>query len=239
MLNRFLNKILIIIFSLLVVGCASIPKETVTLSEHIGADLVELEKSHIQLVDIHYNDLKNEVNSFINDVYAPFIIHYVLKDELQIYKEGGKESIYYSLMRASDSSSDQSTVKALEDMSDFVVGAREQIEEMRNELLQPITEEESQLKADIEQTYSNTKYANSVLTAHLRSLRKLKETQNESLAVIGLGGLNDRISNNLSTASTQISELTSKARSIDLKADSAIEQINEISRKIKETFNKN
>lgn len=50
------NKILVVIFSaLLLVSCASIPKETVTLSKTIGSDLQILHDSHRNMVQLYYN----------------------------------------------------------------------------------------------------------------------------------------------------------------------------------------
>ena len=83
------NKILTIIFSsLLLVSCASIPKETVTLSKTIGSDLQILHNSHRNMVQLYYNRIKLNINAFIDDVYAPFVIHYVLEVELNKHKRG-------------------------------------------------------------------------------------------------------------------------------------------------------
>ena len=88
------NKILVVIFSaLLLVSCASIPKETVTLSKTIGSDLQILHDSHRNMVQLYYNGIKLNINTFIDDVYAPFIIHHVLEVELNKHKRG-ESSIY-------------------------------------------------------------------------------------------------------------------------------------------------
>ena len=82
------NKILAVIFSsLLLVSCASIPKETVTLSKTIGSDLQILHNSQRNMVQLYYNGIKHNINAFIDDVYAPFIIHHVLEIELNKHKK--------------------------------------------------------------------------------------------------------------------------------------------------------
>ena len=219
-------------------SCASIPKESVTISEQIGKDLIVLKESHENLLNLYYSDLKSEINKFVDEVYAPFIISFVLKDELRTYTEGGEESIYFSLFQAAENSDENSTSKALTDMSDFVMAAREQIENKRKELLSPILLEEDSITNEINNSYNNTLYANSVLTAHLRSLQKLKDTQNEALNLIGLEGIDSEISSKLSGVSNQISELITQARDIDTKGDDAYDKINEITTKIKETISK-
>lgn len=74
-------------------SCASIPKETVTLSKTIGSDLQILHDSHRNMVQLYYNGIKLNINTFIDDVYAPFIIHHVLEVELNKHKRG-ESSIY-------------------------------------------------------------------------------------------------------------------------------------------------
>ena len=83
----------IILFSVLMVSCASIPKETVTLSKTIGSDLQILRDSHRNMVQLYYSGVKANINAFIDEIYAPFIIHHVLESELDKYKDGGY-SIY-------------------------------------------------------------------------------------------------------------------------------------------------
>lgn len=56
------NKILTVIFSsLLLVSCASIPKETIILSKTIGSDLQILHDSHRNMVQLYYNRIKLNV----------------------------------------------------------------------------------------------------------------------------------------------------------------------------------
>ena len=85
---------LIIIF--LFTACVSIPKETVTLSQTLGSDLEVLHNAHRNIVDIHFKKVKDDINSFVDDVYAPFIINYVLKGELKKFKEGKSIFIWYN-----------------------------------------------------------------------------------------------------------------------------------------------
>ena len=66
-------------------SCISVPKQTVKLSSVIGTDLKVLENSHTTMVGLFYNEIMNNMNGFIEDVYAPFIINYVLKKELDSY----------------------------------------------------------------------------------------------------------------------------------------------------------
>ena len=90
-------KIITSILILLILGsCASIPKETVILSQTLGKDLAVLHKSHKSVVELYYEKITDDITNFIDDVYAPFVIHYVLKVELENHQKG-KPSLYGEL----------------------------------------------------------------------------------------------------------------------------------------------
>ena len=78
------KKILILfILSLIILSCVSIPKETVDLSKTIGNDLEILYKTHHELIKQKFEMMKADINAFVDDKYAPFIVHYVLKNQLE------------------------------------------------------------------------------------------------------------------------------------------------------------
>lgn len=52
-------KIILFTFSLCLFSCSSVPKETVTLSKAIGTDLHQLEKSHLNSVNLLFNKIPN------------------------------------------------------------------------------------------------------------------------------------------------------------------------------------
>ena len=99
-LNRqFLPMLGFIFLSIGISSCVSIPKETVTLSQTIGKDMVVMHIAHRNMIQIHFRQIKNDINTFIDDTYAPFIIHFVLKHELTNY-QNGEESLYGSIEAA-------------------------------------------------------------------------------------------------------------------------------------------
>jgi hypothetical protein len=79
------DSLLIVLFVLST--CASLPWETVTLSQTLGSDLNILHNAHRNIIEIHFNKIEDGINSFVDDVYAPYIINYVISRELQKYKE--------------------------------------------------------------------------------------------------------------------------------------------------------
>ena len=209
------NKILVVIFSaLLLVSCASIPKETVTLSKTIGSDLQILHDSHRNMVQLYYNGIKLNINTFIDDVYAPFIIHHVLEVELNKHKRG-ESSIYGIIENAGKKGGKDETEEALNVMLEFQEAANQQINAKKAELLSPILQQEREILSAIDQSYQNTIYANTTLTTYLVS-----------------------VTNQLVELSGFIDMILEKGEKINIKSDEAQQQIEDIVNKIKELTNK-
>lgn len=221
-----------------ITACVSIPKETVTLSQTLGSDLKILHNAHRNIIGIHFKKIKDDIHTFVDDVYGPFVIHYVLKKELKQYK-AGEPSLYGSIEIAGKTEGKKESEKALKDMSDFLDAARYQIESKRNELLAPIQKQEDRIVLAVNQSYENVIYANSTITGHLKSIRKVKEAQQEALSIIGLKGVDSLITNSLVNVSEQVKKAVKKAKEIDIKSDEAMQKLEEISNQIKEITHKN
>lgn len=227
------NIFKIICLSILISSCVSIPKETVELSQALGSDLKVLHTSHRNTVTIYYQKIKDNIQIFIKDVYAPYIINYVLKKELNSYNNG-QESIFKSLNDAAKNNNAADTEKATKDMQDFLSAANRQIKKKTDELMNPIISQETELLLKIDKAYQNAMYANSTVTAYLSSIRKVKETQQEALSMVGLKNVDSLITNKLLKLSNGINEAIQKGKEIDTKSDNALNKIKEITDKIKE-----
>ena len=233
--NMKKNYIYIIASLILMTSCAVIPKETVSLSKNIGQDLQTLHSSHVNIVQLYYGKIKNNINTFIDDVYSPYIIHFVLESELRSHKEG-KSSIYTSIEKAGTIESKENTDEALNVMLDFYEAAISQINMKRDELLSPIIKQEAEILNAINESYENILYANTTLTAYLSSARKVKETQDKALSLVGFDGLNDKTTEKLVELSNVMDEALKKSEQIDIKSTEAQKQIEGIIEKLKNSI---
>ena len=203
----------------------------------IGSDLQILHDSHRNMVQLYYNGIKLNINTFIDDVYAPFIIHHVLEVELNKHKRG-ESSIYGIIENAGKKGGKDETEEALNVMLEFQEAANQQINAKKAELLSPILQQEREILSAIDQSYQNTIYANTTLTTYLVSVRKVKESQNEALSFVGLNGLDTTVTNQLVELSGFIDMILEKGEKINIKSDEAQQQIEDIVNKIKELTNK-
>jgi len=227
----------IILILFILTACASIPKEVVTLSQTLGNDLKVLHNSHMSTVQIYFGKIKYDINSFIDEKYAPFIIHYALKSELANYKQG-KTSLYGTIEIAGQKEGQKEANDALTVMMDFQEAARNQIENKREELLSPILKQEAEIKGAVNQSYENAQYANSSITAYLQSIRKVKEAQQQALSMIGLKGSDTLVTNSLVKLSEQVEKAVKTGKEIDIQSDDAYKQLEKVANQIKEITNK-
>jgi hypothetical protein len=208
-------------------SCISVPKETVQLSRIIGTDLTVLQNSHTTMVELFYNEIINNINAFIEEVYAPFIINYVLKGELKNYKNNVSPSIFGVINKAaSDGAGKAETGEVLVEMSNIIKDANTRIEKKRNELLDPIQKQKDAMLRNINTSYENTRRANSSVTNYLQSVLSLKESQREILSIVGLKGMDEALNNTLLKVSEVTKSLLIEGKEIDIESDDAFNKKN-------------
>lgn len=232
-----IRNLFVILALFIFTACASIPIEVVTLSQTLGSDLKILHNSHRNAVQIYFGKIKNDINSFVDEKYAPFVIHYVLKSELANYRSG-KTSLYGTIELAGQKEGQKEADEAIKVMLDFQEAARKQIEGKREELLSPIIKQESEVLNTVNQSYENAIYANSSITAYLQSIRKVRDAQQQALSVIGLDGADTLITSSLVKLSDQIEKAVKTGKEIDIKSDDAYKQLEKVSNQIKDITNK-
>ena len=220
-------------------SCVSVPKETVQLSRVIGTDLTVLQNSHTTMVELFYTEIINNINAFIEEVYAPFIINYVLKGELKNYKNNISPSIFGVINKAAnDGAGKAETGEVLVEMSNILKAANTRIEKKRNELLDPIQKQKDAMLRNINTSYENTRRANSSVTNYLQSVLSLKESQREILSIVGLKGMDEALNNTLLKVSEITKSLLIEGKEIDIESDDALDKIKKIAAKIKSITNK-
>lgn len=213
-------------------ACMSVPPETISLSRTISNDLVALHDSHHNMAEIQFAQIKQDINDFVDDIYAPFIINFVLKDELEKYKKN--QPSLYGYIEAGKNGNDKEIKEAVEVMFEFQEAANEMIETKRSELLGPILDQEAQVLDNIEQSYDNVTYGSAAITNYLESVRKIKHTQGQALERVGLKSIVDNVNNSVTRVSTFVSSALAKGKEIDITSDSAFNDIETITKQIKD-----
>jgi len=90
--------------------------------------------------------------------------------------------------------------------------AVEEIEKKKKELIDPIDKNEKELLNSIDEVFAQLIRANAAITAHLNSIRKVKEVQDEALQALKVKDLRDKINNGLIFASDEANEAIEKVK---------------------------
>lgn len=225
---KFLGVILI---CLIATSCAAVPKESVELSTTIGRDLAVVHEAHRETAKIIFSRMRNDINRFIEGVYAPYQINIVMSRQKDLATSSNpndhKKSLLLGINAAFSSDASPKLQNAvLKGMGLMVSKLRNDIESMRNQLLDSVNLQEKELLASIDRSYQQLHYANSIVTGHLSSVVKVHNTQAELLESIGVErDLRSYVGEHLAGASDKISKLIEKAEKADNKLDKAEENV--------------
>lgn len=222
---------LIVALVLAISSCVQIPQESIKLSKMLGEDLKEIQQSHISLVNLHYDDLENNINAFVDDVYAPYQISKLVGADIQDMKDGLDDTLSGMLAAAPNDS--DAAKNAFEFMDFFVRMVRDEIENYRSDLLNPIQKQRREILNQLHISYGNVMSANASITAHLSSIKKVKDAQNDLLNQLGVErDINTELGLKMAEMSSKVNEALHKAKEIDEQSDDAIVQFNDIKEKI-------
>ena len=207
----------------LICACAQVPKEAVTLSDLVAKDLVAMRAAHTALVRQYFGSMRENVNAFVDYTYRPFIVEKTMED-LDLVKE----------IQAAAAGRHKEGLDALDVMEIYVEEAINQIQSFRAEMLAPINSQESRLLADLDRSYNAMINASATVTAHLRSVTKVHEAQQQALSHLGVDPqLQERIAGQAANLSGEVSDLLAKARAGQETLDALPDKLKAITEKFK------
>jgi len=177
-------------------ACSNVPEEAVTLSLTVQKDIQELERANIALARQYFGDIKEKVNRFIDETYAPQLIAGTLQ----------RPNIMPTLRNALASNDGNQMLQILRISVEELVA---QIEKKRAETLQPITLTEIQVRQAIEDSYGRVQNAQAIISGHLASQRQVQVAQDQLLGDVGLQDLRGRFIETTAGVSNQISAIIS------------------------------
>ena len=228
-----------IIFFLAVSGCAQAPREAVELSATVGRDLSQVHESHREIAILLFDRMEGDINRFVDEVYSPFQIRKLLAGEFSDFQSGSAESLFAALDHALKSPSDPAAqAGAVETMDIFVQVVQGAIEDYRSELLSPVRQQSEKILSEIEHSYLQLHYANSIVTGHLASVVKVHDAQEGIFRQLGLENLRQAVGVDLEEASKKISKITMKAPDVEHSLDSAEVRIEKVSEQMKALWKK-
>jgi hypothetical protein len=210
-------------------GCALVPRESVELSVAVGRDIGTVRKSHRQMAVMLFSRMKDDVNRFVDDVYAPYQIQFVLRRQKDRQLAGDTNNMFSVLDTAMDEPENaMAQTEVLEFMSALVEAIYADVEAYRQARLAPLDEQEAEILGSLERVYDQIVLGNATVTAHLSSVVKVNEMTDELLSAAGLEGLREKIGISLSDTSDKIASFVDSAERVDAGLEGAAEQIDQL-----------
>ena len=156
------------------------PKDKVDLSKDLGEKLVNLSNYHNELdtLDKYYQKMEEDINDFMDNVYVPYIINYVLKGELDSFKKG-KRSLYGLIQKLAENDSKENKKEVLKDMKQFQEAVLENAKEKRKYMLPKTKLLKEKIISYIKKEFESALQMNSEITEYLKSIGAIKKTSEE------------------------------------------------------------
>ena len=232
-------RILILALVIGLAGCAQVPKESVELSATVGRDIQRAQESHLELARILFARMKDDINRFVDEEYAPFQTRFLFEQKAREAREPGATPSNSMLLLIDLAYSDEGTQEhrdvVITLMSKFTDSIRKDVESYRSELLAPIEAQEAEVVGSINRHYQQLHRANSIVTGHLSSVAKVHEVQNQLLEEFGLeADLREAAGTKLAETSNEVSELLQKAEDGSVKLDEVGDKLGELVKEIRE-----
>jgi len=196
-------------------GCATVPAESVQLSEAMGRDLETLHAAHKELAVRYFQRMHRDVDNFVENVYRPYVIRSTMAD--------------LQLIQKLQASLQPDAELGPEDVIEiYMEEAMRQIEAYRKELQAPVTEQEVQVLNAIDASHLRLENANAIVTGHLASIRKVRDAQGEFLREARLGGLPERTATFVTSVSDELAQVLSGAQATETELKALPARVNAI-----------
>jgi len=214
--SRFLKLFpFAIVICLLCVGCSTVPKEVVELSYRMGQDIQAIHNSYKALVHAHFEALRAERIRYLEDEWIPKYLQTWIRNGRLI--EVAKGEIVWAETKEDFVPPTPSTadIELLSTIEDWSATAIQDIDDKKSRLIAPIDLQEQQLSSWVDDAFNRLYRGNAAITAHLNSLRKVQEVQDEALAALHCKDLRDKINDTLINASVLAKKELEEVRKTD------------------------
>ena len=213
-----LKKVIVFIFAILFVGCASIPPEAPELSMELGKRISSIEEANIKLLHKYFEQKREKVDEFIQEEWVPEFAN-------NIFSTPRVANAWNIIVQEN---SKQDRLKLL-----ITLGPKLQamINKKRLEMIAPLDQLEQAIEQKIRQEYVQAKSINNSITGLLASVSKVSENRNRYLSMIGVS--DEKIGKIIDETDAAVASLLKKSKNLPEK----VEKANNFLQKIKKIKN--
>ena len=217
MKNHFIHPLMLLLLGIALISfsCSTVPVEVVELSYRIGEDISEIQKSYLQLIHDHFELLRQERLNYLNNEWVPRFINEWIKDG-RLTEIASGSVVWSPEQRAFVSPTAGEESKQLSNTIAFwSQAAMGQITKKRAVLLDSLDIQEAQLSSLVSDAFSRIYRGNSIITAHLNSLKHVQDVQDSLLDAFSVKDLRNKISNSLANISEKAKTGLDKIKQAD------------------------
>lgn len=231
--RRVVFGITMTVFGVGAMGCLQVPKSSVELSTTVGRDVEAAREAHRSLAKSLFARMKRDVNRFVDGVYAPHQIQVALAGEKASQNSGDKINLFSAIEYALSHPTDARAQTDMLDMTQILVEAvRDNIEAFRSERMKGVLQQEAEVMAAIEGTYDQILRGNAVVTAHLASIVKVNDVQDDLLKRAGMRDVRELVGVKLSEASIKLGQFVEKAKKVEGKVEEASPRVKKLAEEL-------
>lgn len=221
-MRKGFNIFSLIILSLFITSCASIPKEAPVLSQQLKSEIQELENSHLNLVHSFFELKRKNVKNYINDIWLPrFAENYFKQNEISsmwdfvVDEASAEDRLQFILITAPE--------------------LQKQINLQYDNMIEPLNKLEYQLEQALREKYSNVKGINNTITSFLISASEIDENRQRYLDRAGI--TEDKISRTIDKTELMTEKMLSTAITVDAGYDEIQENIRDYKEELNSILN--
>lgn len=222
-----MSRLLLLLTIILATSCATIPSQAPQLSEELGNKINSLEKSHINLLHLYFDQKRSIVDNFINTVWVPEFTE-------NFFSSAPMQDAWSEIIKSNDT----------KDRLDFfiTVGSKLQIviDQKRQELITPLNDLEKQTESAIREEFNLARSANNTLTSFLTTAAKIDENRQRYQKMLNISddkisaviNETDDILNTLVTKSTEVLSKEAELKEYKAKADEYLAKMKALKDKV-------
>lgn len=163
------SKLIYLLLVAILSSCASLPKATVEMSVLLEQQITGLEKNHLKMVNLYFDERESLALEFLNNEWYPMFLDNFFKEETVI--ELWEETV-----------NSKNTLERTENIKMLTVVIQENYMEMRDSLLIPIQRMKEEMKIAITEEYKKAQTMNAAITNNIASVNDIQEKRKELLS---------------------------------------------------------
>ena len=212
-LFKKLRQLTLIVASLSMLACVSIPPEAPQLSTQLGNRIAAIEESNLTLLHRYFDRKKQDVDQFIQNEWVPEFAN-------QFFSDPAIARVWNQVVASGNS----------EDRLKFILKTspklQQRINQKRLELIQPLEILEQRIETKLTADYAQAKAINNSITGFLLSASKVVENRDRYLEMVGVS--NDEITQMIDKTDGIVSDLLVKSKDLQGKIDKGEEYLQKI-----------